>query len=148
MSSEPAPGVERFALLSTWRHLPPAAIAFGVLAAIALEGNGRWVCAGGALVIAALWFIGRAARPTLVIDDGGYRVEERGTERLRVAFADVKRARAVPAEQAMYVDCGDPARNLLLPPRRGFGFRFDRQTALYVRLAQSLSDKIEIVEKL
>jgi hypothetical protein len=144
--SERAP--ERYLLLSSWRMLPPAAIGVGLLSALSLGGLARVLCVIGAAVIALLWVVGRAARPTLVVDDVGYRVEERGVERLRVAFSEVRRARAVAAEQAMYLDCGDPARNLLLPPRRGFGFRFDRQSALYVRLATSLSDKIEIVEKL
>ncbi len=83
-----------------------------------------------------------------MVDASGYRVEQGARELLRVGFDEVKRVRAVPAEQSMYVDCGEPARNLLLPPRRGYGFRFARQGDLYVILAKRLEDRLEIVESL
>ena len=139
---------QRYELLSSWRAVVPLAILAGVGATLALVGPARWVCGGGAIVLAVLWFVGRTARPTLVVDGTGYRVEERGRERLCVSFAEVVGARAVPAEHAMYLDCGDRARNLLLPPRRGFGFRFERQSHLYVRLARALDGKLAIVERL
>jgi hypothetical protein len=153
---EPPPGspggpvnaeVQRFALISTWRWVVPVAIVAGLLSAVLWQGVvPRWICGGGAVVLAILWLLER--RPVLVIDAEGYQVEERGQKRLRVPFAEVRRARAVPAEHAMYVDCGDPGRNLLLPPRRGFGFHFDRQAQLYVLLARRLEDKLQVVSSL
>ncbi|HEX2568667.1 MAG TPA: hypothetical protein VH877_03840 [Polyangia bacterium] len=139
--------VQRFALLSTWRWVVPVAIGAGILAALFWQGVvPRWLCGGGAVMLAILWLLER--RPVLVVDAEGYQVEERGRSRLRVPFAEVQRARAVPAEHAMYVDCGDPGRNLLLPPRRGFGFHFERQAQLYVLLARRLEDKLQVVASL
>jgi hypothetical protein len=106
------------------------------------------VLGGGSALIAALWAGARLRRPVLVVDGEGYRVEVGRRERLRVAFREVLRVRAVPSEQAMYVDCGDPARNLLLPTRHGWGFRFARQGALYVLLAKQLADRLQIADRL
>src|SRR5207248_7741790 len=100
------------------------------------------------IAIVAMWVLTVLRRPVLVVDDEGYSVEVRGRRTLRVLFSEVQRVRAVPAELAMYLDCGDPARNLLLPTRHGFGFRFARQAALYVLLARHLQDRIEIADKL
>lgn len=127
----------------------PVAIGVGLAGAATARGPvGQLVFGGGTALVAALWGLGRRRRPVLLVDDQGYRVEERGREKLRVAFREVKRVRAVPAEQAMYIDCGAPARNLLLPTRHGYGFRFARQPELYVLLAQHLGDRVEIVETL
>jgi len=140
---------ERFALLPTTRWLAPLAIALGLIgAAVADSGRARVLFGGGTAIIATLWLIGVARRPYLSIDSDGYRVVEGTKERLRVRFDEVVRARAVAVEQAMYVDCGDPARNLLLPPRRGYGFRFARQGDLYVILAKALEAKLEMVDSL
>jgi hypothetical protein len=144
----PSAAGDRYTLVSTWRFVVPLAVVLGVLGAVAGGGVLRWVCGIGAVLIALLWLVGAMRRPELVLEAGGYRVEEGGRERLRVDFTEVRRARAVPAEHAMYVDCGDPRRNLLLPPRRGYGFRFDRQSELYVRLARALGDRVEIVDRL
>lgn len=139
----------RYPLLSTARWMVPLAIVLGLVGAgMARTTAGRAILGGGALAITALWALGRARRPELVVDDTGYRVEECKHARLRVEFAEVKQVRAVPAEQAMYVDCGDPARNLLLPSRHGFGFRFARQGELYALLARHLDAKIEIADAL
>ncbi len=61
----------------------------------------------------------------------GYAVEEHGREKLRVPWREVVKVRADGAEQALYIDVGDPSRNLLVPPRRGYGFRFDRADELF-----------------
>jgi hypothetical protein len=139
----------RHALYATTRWMVPLAIVLGLVGAgLSRAPLGRALFGGGALAIAALWGVSRMRRPELVVDEQGYRVEEGRREKLRVGFAEVKRVRAVPQEQAMYLDCGDPARNLLLPTRHGFGFRFARQGALYALLARSLDGKIEIAETL
>src|SRR5262249_32176336 len=111
-------------------------------------GTPRWVCVGGTAFVLLAAAVARVARPVLVVDAQGYRVEERGRVRLTVGFAEIARARAVPAEQAMYLDFGEPARNPLLPPRRGYGFRFERQGALYARLARALGERLEVVPSL
>lgn len=141
-------GERRYVLVSSWRWIVPLAIVLGVVGAVAGGGALRWVCGIGAALIALAWLAGTLRRAVLVLGDEGYRVEEGGRERLRVRFDEVRRARAVPAEHAMYVDTGDPRRNLLLPPRRGYGFRFEGQGDLYVRLARALADRLEIVERL
>lgn len=129
--------------------MAPAAIVVGLLGAAAAPAlAGRLVFGGGALAIAALWALARRRRPTLIVGGEGYRVVEGGRERLRVGFAEVVRARAVPEQRAMYLDCGDPSRNLLVPTRHGFGFRFARQAELYVLLARRLEGRLEIVEAL
>jgi uncharacterized membrane protein len=139
----------RYPLLSTSRWVVPLAIALGLVgAATGYAERARWALGGGAAVIAALAIAARVRRPELVVDDEGYRVEQVGRVKLSVTWSEVIRVKAVPAEQAMYVDCGDPARNLLLPPRRGWGFRFAQQAALYVQLAGHLKEKIEVVESL
>src|SRR5579883_2844415 len=108
-------GVERFPLLPTTRWLVPIAIVVG-LAGLALSDGRtpRLIYAVGTALVALLWAWSRWRRPVLIVDGAGYRVEVAGRLKLKVRFAEVRRARAVPAEQAMYVDCGDPARNLLL----------------------------------
>ena len=142
-------GEHRFALLASGRWVAPAAIVVGLLGAAAAPALvGRMVLGGGGLVIALLWALGRYRRPTLVVDALGYRVVEGRRERLRVEFVEIRRARAVPAECAMYLDCGDPGRNLLVPTRHGFGFRFARQSELYVLLAKRLGATLEIVDAL
>ena len=139
----------RYPLLSTSRWVVPLAIALGLVgAATAYAERARWALGGGAAVIAGLAVVARVRRPELVVDDEGYRVEQVGRVNLSVKWSEVVRARAVPAEQAMYIDCGDPARNLLLPPHRGWGFRFAHQSDLYVHLATHLQGKLEVVPTL
>jgi hypothetical protein len=139
----------RFPLVSTWRWLVPAAVAMALVGLLAFPGLvPRIVCGAAAALVALLWLDGRRRRPVLVVTDDGYQVEVGRRRKLEVSFADVLRVRAVPALQAMYLDCGDPARNLLVPPRRGYGFRFLEQEKLYVLLATRLADKLEVVAAL
>jgi hypothetical protein len=84
----------------------------------------------------------------VIIDENGYAVSERGREKLRVAWTEVKQVKADAAEHAVYVDCGDPARNLLVPPRRGFGFTFERTEELYARILDAVPDRVELVPRL
>ena len=141
--------ITRHPLLPATRMVAPAAIAIATICA-ALAGNSgtRILYAGIALGAAMLWALTRWRRPVLTVDEGGYRVTVGKRERLAVRFEEVKKVRALPAERAMYLDCGDPARNLLVPPWRGYGFRFQDQDALYDRLATRLADRIEIVTAL
>jgi hypothetical protein len=88
------------------------------------------------------------ARAAVVLDETGYTVEEHGREKLRVAWSEVVRVRADAEEKAAYVDCGDRARNLLIPPRRGYGFRFERSDALYARVLEAVPDKVVLVPRL
>ena len=145
MTEEP----QRYPLLPSTRIAVPIAIALGLAGiAFATGSTPRLVYAAGTLAVIALWLANLARRPVLVVDGEGYRVEVRRREVVRVRFDEVKRVRAVPGEQAMYLDCGDPKRNLLLPTRHGFGFRFARQATLYVTLAKRLSDRLEIADTL
>jgi hypothetical protein len=148
MQEVPLPA-RRFPLLAATRWMAPTALSIAVL--MALFAGGRAPRIGYsvlAVIVGGLWLLARTRRPVLLVDDDGYRVEVGGQVKLRVRFEEVTRARAVPAEQAMYLDCGDPGRNLLLPTRRGFGFRFAEQGALYVLLAKRLGDRLEIADKL
>jgi hypothetical protein len=103
------------------------------------------VFALGALGL-VLWEARR--RPSVRIDAAGYAVISGGREKLRVAWTEVIRVRADPAEHALYVDCGDPARNLLVPPERGFGFRFAEAEELYRRVVEAVPDRVEQVARL
>jgi hypothetical protein len=61
----------------------------------------------------------------------------------------VQAVRVERREHALYVDCGDPGRNLLVPPARGFGFRFAEQEALCARvLAAVPAERVHEVERL
>src|SRR5207302_3837828 len=142
-------GLRRFPLLATTRWMAPVSFAIALFGAIFATGKPpRIGYAVVAAIVGALWLIARLRRPVLLVDNDGYRVEVRGRVKLRVRFDEIERARAVPAEQSMYLDCGDGDRNLLLPPKRGFGFRFAEQADLYVLLAKRLGDRVEIAERL
>jgi hypothetical protein len=90
------------------------------------------------------------ARPRFVVaDDDGYAVVVQRAERFRVRWTEVQKVRHEPKEPAVYVDCGEPARNLLVPPRRGFGFHVTDAATLCARVLASVpADKVETVERL
>jgi hypothetical protein len=141
---------ERFALVFTQRRILP--LALGVALVGAVFSTVWWarlgcVAVAGLAAIAAWWQA--RAKPALIVDERGYAVEEHGREKLRVAWSEVVRVRADRAESALYVDCGDPARNLLVPPRRGFGFRFERAERLYALIVSSVqAERVEAVDRL
>jgi hypothetical protein len=140
---------EEFPIIFTQRRVLPVAVAFAL--AGAGFSHGIWpriACAAFGLLAAGLAMWQRRARPQVIIDAQGYAVEEHGREKLRVAWSEVKRVRADAAEHALYVDCGEPSRNLLVPPRRGFGFRFERAEVLYARVLDAVPDKVELVSRL
>ena len=135
-------------LLATRRVLP-AAIVFAASGALFAGGFLRAGCIAFAAFAALIWAWQARARPELVVDDDGYAVVENGREKLRVPWGEVRRVRADRAEHALYVDAGDSARNLLVPPKRGFGFRFARQELLYARVIERVPEPlIEMVDRL
>jgi hypothetical protein len=141
---------DRFQLLLPSRRLVPIAILFVLGAAVLVDqlwmrvGCGVFAVLGAAVIV---WQ--RRAHPEVLVDEQGYAVCEYGREKLRVAWSEVKRVRADRAEHAVYVDCGEPARNLLVPPRRGFGFRFARAAELYAKILDRVpAEKIEMVARL
>ena len=140
---------ETFPIVFTQRRILPVAVVF---AAAGVGFAGVWwvrvACGGFALLAAGLGFWQHRARPSVVIDGEGYAVEEYGKEKLRVAWREVVRVRADAAEHACYVDCGDATRNLLVPPRRGYGFHFERARELYARILDAVPDKVELVPRL
>jgi hypothetical protein len=139
----------KFALLLNHRRVLPLAVGFAAFGAIfAQELWVRLVCVGFALVGLVAGVLQVRARPAVIVDERGYAVEEHGREKLRVAWSEVLRVRADPGEHALYVDVGDPARNLLVPPRRGYGFHFERADELYARVVAAVGDKVEIVARL
>lgn len=128
----PPEGEERFTLLPTTRYVAWVAILIGaMLAALSPLAWARLAGAGAALLLLAAQFLLRARRPVLVIDAGGYRVEVAGRARFSVRWEEVQRVLRDDSEQAMYIDCGDRRRNLLLPPRAGFAFTFTQRERLY-----------------
>jgi hypothetical protein len=142
--------VERYRLIFTQRRVLPLAVVIALAGAwVATALWARIACAAVAvLALLAAWLQGRA-RPALLVDDEGYAVEEHGREKLRVRWSEVVKVRADAGEKALYIDVGDPARNLLVPPRRGYGFRFDRADELFQRiLARVPADKVEAVARL
>ncbi len=140
----------RYPILFAQRRVLPVAIACGLVGVVL--GQALWMrLAFGAMVVGmgAVALVLRRARPEVLIDDQGYAVREFGKEKLRVGWSEVVKVRADEAEKAAYVDCGDPSRNLLVPPARGYGFRFGRADELYARILAAVpASLIERVERL
>jgi hypothetical protein len=133
----------------TQRRVLPLAVAVAAAGAwLSTQWLPRALCLAFALAALAAAILQRRGRPSLLLDDDGYAVVEHGREKLRVAWSEVRRVRADAAEQALYVDCGDPARNLLVPPRRGYGFRFQRSDELFRRVLAAVPEKVESVARL
>lgn len=76
----------------------------------------------------------RLVRPTLTLDDAGYHVSVRGHRVLSVSWAEVQRVQIDVENEAAYVDCGDRARNLVVPPRFGSPFTYTNRDRLYERV--------------
>ncbi len=128
--------------------LPLALVACLVLVAVA-RGPERVGAAIAAGLVAAGWIWTQLSARTLVLDDDGYAIEAWGRERLRVHWREVERVRHEPKESALYVDCGDKARNLLVPPARGWGFRFADAAGLCARVLASVpAGRVVEVERL
>jgi hypothetical protein len=143
-------GTTRHPLLVGTRWLLPVAIAMAALGAAAAHGTAaRLFAAGFALVGVAAWIWQERHRPTLVLDDDGYAIEQRGQEKLRVKWTEVRAARIDRRETALYLDCGDKARNLFVPPRRGYGFRFAKAEAVLARVLAALpAQRVVEVERI
>jgi hypothetical protein len=140
----------RHPLQATTAWLLPLAVAVALIGgAVAHALAGRLIGAWFALLGVAAWLWQRRQRPVLLLDDDGWAIERRGRETLRVRWPDVQTVRLERREHALYLDCGDPGRNLLVPPRRGFGFRFADQAALCARVLASVpADRVREVERL
>jgi hypothetical protein len=140
----------RHPLLVGSRWLVVPALAFALVGAIYMPSLvGR--IAG--LVVFVLVGVGawamRLSRLVLRLDDDGWAIEQRGRERVRVKWSDVQRVRIDKRESALYVDCGDKARNLLVPPRRGYGFRFADAPTICARvLATVPAERVVEVERI
>jgi hypothetical protein len=146
MPAEPG----RYPLVATTAWLLPLAVVVAVVG-IALAGSplGRLVAAWFTLLGGAAWLWQRRQRPVLVLDEAGFAIEQRGREKLRVPWGEVKEVRLERREHALYLDTGDPGRNLLVPPRRGFGFRFEAQEALVARVLEAVpKERVREVERL
>ena len=142
-------GEARFTLLPTTRYVSWVAVATGALLAVLAPSLG-WRVVGGGVALALLlltWAVGRR-RPVLILDGAGYRVEVAGRERLRVAWTEVRRVLCDRSEAALYLDCGDGKRNLLVPPAAGFAFTFSDRQRLSERILAIVGDKVEYVERL
>jgi hypothetical protein len=138
----------RHPLIVGTRWLLPVAVGMAALGAAASHGTGARVMAGVfALLGIAAWLWQERHRPTLVLDEDGYAIEQLGREKLRVKWAEVRSVRIDRGETAIYLDCGDKARNLFVPPRRGYGFRFaDAATACARVLAAVPGERVVEVE--
>ena len=140
---------QRVALLSSTRYLLPVALLCAL--GLAVFGTGTFLRLGAVLagtLLIGLHLVARRRRPILVVDDRGYAVEVAGQQRFFVPWTAVTRALHDPTEHALYLDCGDAAHNLLLPPLAGFAFSFENREALYERLLSHVSDRIEVVPRL
>jgi hypothetical protein len=109
------------------------AIGVGVLLA-ALSHLPLWRVLGGtvALMLVLSWLWGRQRAFVYVLPEG-YRVTTRHLD-FTVSWSELKRVLHDPTESALYLDCGNPARNLLVPPATGFAFTFARKQELYQQL--------------
>jgi hypothetical protein len=125
----------RHPLVVATRWLLPVAIGLALLGVVVARALPARIIAGVFALLGLLaWRLQERLRPTLVLDDDGYAIEQQGREKLRVHWNEVQSVRVVRAEHALYVDCGDPARNLLVPPPHGYGFRFADAEALCARV--------------
>jgi len=140
----------RHPLIVGTRWLLPIAIVLALAAAAAAHGVRTRVIAGCfALLGVIAWWWQERHRPTLVLDDAGYAIEQQGKEKLRVAWSEVQTVRFDRREDAIYVDCGDKARNLLVPPRRGYGFRFADAAAVCARVVAAVpAERVVEVERI
>ena len=141
-------GEQRFLLLPTGRHLLPVAVGLGALLAIFGAGALRLAFLGAAALLLLLHLLLSRRRPVLVLDGEGYRVERGGREVLRVRWTEARRVLLDKEEQALYVDCGDGARSLLVPPRRGWAFTFSDRERLVAAVLAAVPDRIEEVADL
>lgn len=140
----------RHPLLVGTRWLLPLAMALALVGAVVAHGVAARLVAGFfALLGAFAWVWQERHRPTLLLDDDGYAILQRGQEKLRVKWSEVNKVRYDRREQALYLDCGDTGRNLFVPPRSGYGFRFADARALCARvLAAVPADRVVEVERL
>jgi hypothetical protein len=122
-----------YELLSSTRWVRWVAIGVGALLAV-LSHLLLWRALGGtvAVVLTLAWVWGRHRAFVYVLPDG-YRVKT-GRLDFTVRWSELKRVLHDPTESALYLDCGNPARNLLVPPATGFAFTFARKQALYQQL--------------
>ncbi len=142
--------MQRYRLIFTQRRVLPLAVVVALAGSIASDALwARILCVSVAvLAVVAAWLQSRGAA-ALVVDDQGYAVEEHGREKLRVAWSEVHKVRVDAAEHALYIDTGDPARNLLVPPERGYGFRFERAEELFRQILTHVPEaKLEAVTRL
>lgn len=139
----------RHTLLPAMRQMVPLAVVCALVGAL-VSTTGAWRTSFAALGAAwgLAWGVLRHRRPELVLSADEYRVEVAGTVRFRVGWSEVLRIYHDPGEHAVYVDCGDPARNLLVPPERGFGFTFTGRKQLYQSLLAAAPDRVQQVENL
>lgn len=122
-----------YELLSSTRWVRWVAIGVGGLLAV-LSHLPLWRVLGGtvALMLMLSWLWGRQRAFVYVLPDG-YRVKT-GRLDFTVRWSELKRVLHDPTESALYLDCGNPARNLLVPPATGFAFTFARKQELYQQL--------------
>jgi hypothetical protein len=136
-----------FRLLSTTRWVLPLALLLALLFAAFAPGT-RTIALGLALLFGGLMGLSRAISPVLILDGHGYRICVRGHERFSVPWSKVVRVTIDEEEGACYVDCGDRQKNLLLPPRGGFAFTFERRDELLLRIRRATQDRQLMVKNL
>lgn len=140
----------RHALVVGTRWLLPLAVVMALAGAAAAHATVARVIAGVFAVLGLVaWRVQERLRPTLILDERGYAIEQRGSEKLRVAWSEVQTVRVDKKRMALYIDCGDKARNLFVPPPTGYGFRFAHADAICERVVQAVpAERITDVESL
>ena len=139
----------RHALIFPLERLLPVASAIGLLlAALANRPALRVLYAVPALFFLGAWLVKRRARGAVIVDDAGYTLERIGRPAVRVPFSAIKKVLVDESEQALFCDTQDPARNLLVPPRYGYGFHFADSATLYAAIVAAVADRIELVDSL
>ena len=143
-------GPSRHPLVVGTRWLLPIAIVLAIAAAFAAHALPARLIAGFfALLGVVAWLWQERHRPTLVLDDAGYAIEQEGKEKLRVAWSEVQKVRLDRRENAVYLDCGDKARNLFVPPSRGYGFRFADAATVCARVVAAVpAERVVEVERI
>ena len=140
----------RHPLIVGTRWLLPIAIVLALAgAAVAHTSTARIIAGAFAALGLVGWWWQQRHRPTLILDESGWAIEQQGKEKLRVAWSEVRAVRVDRRESAVYVDTGDKARNLFVPPRRGYGFRFADAAGACARIVAAVpAERVTDVERI
>ncbi len=123
---------EQFHMLHGARRVLWVAFALALSGVVfATEPYIRVLFSGVTIAVALAATYVRLLRPTLTLSEAGYHVTVRGHRILSVSWSEVQRIQIDVEDESAYVDCGDRARNLVVPPKYGSPFTYTNRARLY-----------------